>query len=50
MAGFSIFALKGILAGRNRESLLSGSNTLEQQGRRYINGSNVVMAGSFENG
>ena len=50
MAGFSIFALKGILAGRNRESLLSDSITLEQQGRRYINGNNVVMAGSFENG
>ena len=50
ISGFIILALRGIFAGRDRESLLNGSIALEQQGRRNINGSNVDMADSFEDG
>lgn len=50
IAGFSILAFRGIFAGRDRESLLSGSIALAQRGRKNINGSNVVMVGSLKDG
>jgi len=50
MARFSILAFKGITVERDRESLLSGSNDRAQQGRKNINGSNVFILDSFEDG
>lgn len=50
IAGFSILAFRGILAGRDRESLLSGSTALAQRGRKNINGSNVVIAAASKMG
>ena len=43
IAGFSIFALNGIVVDRDRESELSGWLARAQQGLKNINGNGVVI-------
>lgn len=43
-AGFSIFAFRGIMVERDRESQLNGVKAGAQQGLKNINGRNVVIA------
>lgn len=43
IAGFSIFARKGMVVGRERESWLRGREAFAQQGRKNINGSKFAI-------